>query len=82
MWKVGGMRCQPETNNVSMLIRAEADNDGFLVIPRWAAEASGLREDQRRIAMRPDGSLVLAHLAPAGCTPCRVPAHWPADPVG
>lgn len=61
-----------------MLLRAEVDAEGFLVIPRWAAQASGIRDDERRIAMRPDGSLVLAHLAPPDAIACRAPSQ-PVD---
>lgn len=65
---------KPTVDHVRMLIRAEVDADGFIVIPRWAAEASRLGDDQRRIAVRPDGSPVLAHLAPQDAVPCRAPS--------
>ena len=46
------------------LVRVEVDAEGFPCLPRWAARAAGLGEDQRRLVVLPDGRIELAHLAP------------------
>ena len=50
--------------DVVALVRVETDEEGFPVLPAWAARAAGLREDQRRLVVLEDGRIALAHLVP------------------
>ena len=48
--------------DVSVLFHVELDEEGYPALPRWAAQAAGLRDDQRTLAVLSDGQVVLAHL--------------------
>ncbi len=65
---------------VVALVRVEVDREGYPVLPAWAAERVGLREDQRRLVVLPDGKIALAHLVP-GVELVPVRGTEPPEPV-
>ena len=65
--------------DVVALVRVEVDAEGFPCLPRWAATAAGLREDQRRLVVLGDGRIALAHLVPGGEP---LPVRGTADGAG
>jgi len=64
---------------MTLLAFAEADEEGYIVMPAWTAKALGLRPDQRRLAMSSDGRIDLAHQAGSEAKLCRVPEGWQDD---
>ncbi len=64
--------------DVVTLARVEVDEEGFPVLPLWAAERVGLREDQRRLVVLAHGRVELAHRV-VGVEP--VPIRGPEPPV-
>lgn len=65
---------------VVVLVRVETDEEGFPVLPAWAARAAGLREHQRRLAVLRDGRVALAHLVPE-VEPVPVREPEPPEPT-
>lgn len=66
--------------DVVVLMRVELDEAGFPGLPKWAARAAGLKEDQRRLVVLEDRRVVLAHLVPeASPRPVRRPE--PPEPA-
>ena len=66
----------PASPDPRFLAFAEADDEGYIVMPAWTAKALGLRPDQRRLAMYPDGRIDLAHQAGPDTELLRFPEGW------